>query len=123
MRWIALAACLPLALAASAAGSNHAAVSCPPSLANQLASTGAARQLITVAAAGRSSTQGSFRLWRKPGACWRPDAGPWTAWLGERGPAREKHEGDLTTPAGPFGFLPTMYGLPMEFNVRDRYDG
>src|SRR3954462_9171794 len=121
MGGIAPAACLPLALAASAAGSNRAAVSCPPSLANQLASTGAARQLITVAAAGRSSTPGSFRLWRKPGACWRPVAGPWTAWLGERGTSRQKHEGDLTTPAGAFGFLPTMYGLAPSPRVRYRY--
>ncbi len=121
MRWIALAACLPLALAASAAGSNRAAVSCPPSLANQLASTGAARQLITVAAARRTSTQGSLRLWRKPGACWQPVAGPWTAWLGERGTSRHKREGDLKTPAGAFGFLPTMYGLAPSPSVRYRY--
>src|SRR4029078_13002352 len=111
MRWIPLAVCLPLALAAAASGSTRPAVSCPPSLANQLASTGAARQLITVAAARRSSTQGSLRLWRKPGACWQPVAGPGTTWLGERGTSRQKHEGDLTTPAGAFGFLPTMYGL------------
>jgi L,D-peptidoglycan transpeptidase YkuD (ErfK/YbiS/YcfS/YnhG family) len=122
MRWIAVAACLPLALAAATAGSSRSATaSCPPSLANQLASTGAARELITVAAARRSSTQGALRLWRKPGLCWRPVAGPWTAWLGEHGTSTHKREGDLTTPAGAFGFLPTMYGLAPSPGVRYRY--
>src|SRR5690242_3965018 len=122
MRWIALAACLPLALAASAAGSSgSAASSCPVSLASQLASTGGARELITVVARRRSSTQGTLRLWRKPAACWRPVAAPWTAWLGERGTSTHKREGDLTTPAGAFGFLPTMYGLAPSPGVRFRY--
>ena len=131
MRWIALAACLPLALAASAAGSNRAGVSCPPSLANQLASTGAARELITVAAARRTSTQGSFRLWRKPGACWQPVAGPWTAGReGWTAPVEVERlvQGDRIAvsrlPAFldlPGDELPTMYGLAPSPRVRYRY--
>src|SRR3954451_4131675 len=109
MRWIALAACLPLCAAAGAAGARHAATGCPANLANQLASTGAARELVTVVATRRTSTQGSLRLWRKAGACWKPVAGPWTAWLGQRGTSPHKREGDRRTPAGAFGFLPTMY--------------
>jgi L,D-peptidoglycan transpeptidase YkuD (ErfK/YbiS/YcfS/YnhG family) len=121
MKWLVAAVCLPLALTASAAGSGGSAASCSPNLANQLASTGGARELITVVAARRSSTQGSFRLWRKPGACWQPAAGPWTAWLGERGTSRHKREGDRTTPAGAFGFLPTMYGIAASPGVHYRY--
>src|SRR2546421_3837782 len=34
----------------------------------------------------------------------RPAAGPWSAWLGERGVSTHKREGDRTTPAGAFGF-------------------
>jgi L,D-peptidoglycan transpeptidase YkuD (ErfK/YbiS/YcfS/YnhG family) len=121
MKWLVAAVCLPLALTASAAGSGSSAASCSPNLANQLASTGAARELITVVAARRSATHGSLRPWRKPGACWQPAGGPWTAWLGERGTSRHKHEGDLTTPAGAFGFLPTMYGIAASPGVRYRY--
>src|ERR1051325_4980009 len=121
MKWVVATVCLPLALAASAAGSGSSATTCAANLANQLTSTGDARELITVVAARRSSTQGALRLWRKPGACWKPVAGPWAAWLGERGTSRHKHEGDLTTPAGAFGFLQTMYGLAPSPGVRYRY--
>jgi L,D-peptidoglycan transpeptidase YkuD (ErfK/YbiS/YcfS/YnhG family) len=117
---IALVVGLAFAAAGTAAGGERTVV-CPPTLANQLASTHDAKQLITVVAPQRSSTQGSLQLWRKNALCWRPAAGPWTAWLGQRGLSEQKHEGDHTTPAGAFGFVPTMYGIAPSPGVRYRY--
>ena len=121
MRWVALAVAVPLCLVASAAGARQGQSACSPNLANELASTGAARELVTVVAPYRASTQGSLRLWRKAGACWVAVAGPWSAWLGQRGTSTHKREADRTTPAGAFGFLPTMYGLAPDPGVRYRY--
>jgi L,D-peptidoglycan transpeptidase YkuD (ErfK/YbiS/YcfS/YnhG family) len=121
MRWIALAALLPLCLTAAAVGEARTTAGCPATLANQLASTRAATQLVTVVSPRPIATQGSLRLWRKTGACWYPVAGPWTAWLGQRGVSEHKREGDRTTPAGAFGFLSTMYGIAPSPGVRYRY--
>jgi L,D-peptidoglycan transpeptidase YkuD (ErfK/YbiS/YcfS/YnhG family) len=121
MRWVALVACLPLCAAAAAAGAGQRGARCPANLANELASTGAARQLITVVAPERTSTQGTLRVWRKAGDCWLETAGPWRAWLGEHGTSTHKHEGDRTTPAGAFGFLPTMYGIAANPGLHFRY--
>src|SRR2546423_14775963 len=110
MRWIALGACLPLGIAASAAGGNRTTAACPGNLANQLASTGSALQLVTVVAPYRASTQGTLQLWRKSSSCWRTVAGPWKAWLGGRGVSHHKGEGDPPAPTGPLGFPPVTYG-------------
>ena len=121
MRWVALPALVALCLAASAAGGSRAAAACPANLANQLASTGSALQLVTVVAPRPSSTQGTLQAWRKSSGCWRAAAGPWTAWLGQRGVSAHKREGDRTTPAGMFGFLPVMYGIAPNPGVHYRY--
>jgi len=121
MRWIVLAACVPLWLAAQAAGGPRAVPSCPETLANRLASTRDATQLITVVAARTTSTSGTLRLWRKPGFCWVPAGEPWPAWLGERGVSTHKREGDRTTPAGAFPFLRRMYGIQPSPGVHYRY--
>src|SRR5438105_8634003 len=121
MRWIALAACLMLGAGASAAGSSRTAAACTGNLANRLASTGSALQLVTVVAPYRASTQGTLELWQKSGGCWRPFAGPWTAWLGQRGVSANKREGDRTPPSGAFGFHPVMYGLAANPGVHYRY--
>jgi len=120
MRWLALAACSTLALVASAAGGSRTAAACPANLANRL-STGSALQLVTVVAPARSSTQGELQLWRKTGGCWGALAGPWTAWLGQRGVSATKREGDRTTPAGAFGVLPVMYGIAANPGIHYRY--
>jgi L,D-peptidoglycan transpeptidase YkuD (ErfK/YbiS/YcfS/YnhG family) len=117
---IALVVGLAFAAAGTAAGGERTVV-CPATLANQLASTRDAKQLITVVAPARSSTLGTLQLWRKHVLCWRPAGGPWTAWLGERGVSEHKREGDRTTPAGAFGLLPTMYGLAPSPGVRYPY--
>ena len=118
---IALLACLALCPAASAGGNRAGDLDCAPNLANQLSDTGSARQLVTVVAARRTSTTGRLQLWTKPGECWAPAAGPWTAWLGQRGVNEDKREGDRTTPSGKFGFTRTMYGVAANPGVRYRY--
>src|SRR5438105_11828618 len=120
MRRVVLLAFLALSLAGSAAGERRTIV-CPPTLANQLASTRSATQLVTIVAPSRGSATGSRRSWHKNQLCWRPDAGPWPAWLGQRGVSDHKREGDRTTPAGAFGFLPVMYGIGPDPGVRYRY--
>jgi L,D-peptidoglycan transpeptidase YkuD (ErfK/YbiS/YcfS/YnhG family) len=114
---------LALSTAAPAAGESTATPGCPPTLANQLAWTGSATQLVTVVAPRRTSTRGSLQLWRKSGDCWLQVAGPWTAWLGQRGvsdPDRRR-EGDGTTPAGAYGFGRVMYGVAPNPGVRYAY--
>src|SRR5690242_2327472 len=107
MRWIGLVAVCMLAVAASASGRGGGAAACSANLANRL-STGSAQQLVTIVAARASSTRATLQLWRKTGGCWRAFAGPWNAWVGQRGVSTHKREGDRTTPAGAFGFLPVM---------------
>jgi L,D-peptidoglycan transpeptidase YkuD (ErfK/YbiS/YcfS/YnhG family) len=114
---LALAA---LAVAASASAHRERAAACAPTLANRL-ETGSATQLATVIARSRASTQGMFRLWRRGGGCWRAVAGPWTAWLGQRGTSPAKREGDRRTPTGVFGFVRVMYGIAPNPGVRFRY--
>lgn len=111
MRWLALSAGLALCAAGAAAGEQGRVGGCPPTLANQLASTGSARQLVTVVAPGRTSTRGQLRLWRRSGGCWLAVDGPWPAWLGRGGVSEHKREGDRTTPAGAFGFGRMLYGI------------
>lgn len=116
-----VAACAALFLAAPAVGDRTRASACPPNLANQLADTGTAEQLITVVAPQRWSVRGEARLWRKSGDCWVRVDGPWPAWLGRRGVSELKREGDRTTPAGAFGIWPVMYGVSRNPGVRYRY--
>jgi L,D-peptidoglycan transpeptidase YkuD (ErfK/YbiS/YcfS/YnhG family) len=113
--------CVLLSAAAPAAGRSAHGSSCPATLANQLASTASATQLITVVAANRHSTQGRVRLWRKPGDCWVGVDGPWTAQLGRNGVSEQKREGDKTTPAGAFGMQSVMYGVGPNPGVRYPY--
>ena len=81
----ALLACLALLPAANATGRSSGGAPCPPTLANQLADTGSATQLVTVASLRASSQTGAVRVWEKRGDCWAQVAGPWTGWLGIRG--------------------------------------
>jgi L,D-peptidoglycan transpeptidase YkuD (ErfK/YbiS/YcfS/YnhG family) len=120
-RTLALVFCLALCGAASATGERAVVPTCPPTLANQLASTGSAIQLVTVVSPSRTSTQAALQTWRKTGDCWFTVAGPWSAWLGQRGLSEHKREGDRTTPSGAFGFNPVMYGLAPNPGVRYPY--
>jgi L,D-peptidoglycan transpeptidase YkuD (ErfK/YbiS/YcfS/YnhG family) len=117
----ALLACVAFLPAATASGSASATPHCPPTLANQLAVTGSATQLVTVASLRSRSQTGAVRVWEKRGDCWSQIAGPWTTWLGIRGISEHKREGDLKTPSGAFGIQPVMYGLAPNPGVRYRY--
>ena len=118
---IAILACLVLVPASAATGSDSATPVCPPTLANELASTGTARQLITVASIRHSDTTGMLRAWERRGECWTQVAGPWRAWLAQRGISERKREGDRRTPSGVFGIQRTMYGVAPNPGVRYRY--
>ena len=120
-RAIVILACLALWPVAAASGDDARMASCPPTLANQLASTESATQLVTVVAERASSTTGKLRAWKKVGDCWYPVAGPWRAWLGQRGVSANKREGDRKTPSGAFGFERVMYGVAPNPGVRYRY--
>jgi L,D-peptidoglycan transpeptidase YkuD (ErfK/YbiS/YcfS/YnhG family) len=120
-RGVVIAFCALLVAVAPAAGERRHTARCAPTLANQLADTGDAAQLITVVARTARSTSGSLRLWRKSGDCWVAAGGPWFAWLGQRGVSETRHEGDRTTPAGAFGIQRTMYGLAPNPGVRYAY--
>jgi L,D-peptidoglycan transpeptidase YkuD (ErfK/YbiS/YcfS/YnhG family) len=119
-RTLALATCLALC-AGTVAGKRAGAGGCPTTLANQLVSTGTARQLVTVVAPRRSSTRGTLRLWQKSAGCWLAVDGPWSAWLGQRGLSDDKREGDRTTPVGAYGFGRVVYGLAPNPGVRQAY--
>ena len=122
MRWgIALSALVLLCSAAAGGGGDAHASICAANLANQLADTGSATQLITVVSARARSTTGSLRLWRKSGECWIAVDGPWTSHLGRNGVSETKREGDMTTPAGAFGIQPVMYGVGPNPGARYRY--
>ena len=122
MKWTcALLACLAFLPAAAATGRDAAPPSCPATLANQLADTGSATQLVTVASLRASSQTGALRVWEKRGDCWTQAAGPWQAWLGIRGISERKREGDLKTPSGAFGIQPLMFGVGPNPGVRYRY--
>jgi L,D-peptidoglycan transpeptidase YkuD (ErfK/YbiS/YcfS/YnhG family) len=97
------------------------ALSCPANLANELASTRSAQQLITVEAAGFGTTYASLRLWRRTGSCWSPVAGPWPARLGRRGLSDRHREGDGTTPTGGYELGSVVYGTAANPGVRYAY--
>ena len=117
---VALAVAVAVAVA-PAAGGRRTAAACAPALANQLADTGSATQLVTVVAATSRSTSATLRLWRKSGDCWLAAGGPWTAHVGFNGVSEGKREGDKKTPAGAFGVQPVMYGVGANPGVHYRY--
>jgi L,D-peptidoglycan transpeptidase YkuD (ErfK/YbiS/YcfS/YnhG family) len=121
LKALAIAACLAASVAATGDRGEARPFDCPANLANELASTGSASQLVTVVAATRRSTTASLRLWRKAGDCWLAVDGPWTVHVGFHGVSANKHEGDKTTPAGAFAIQPVMFGVAPNPGVRYRY--
>jgi L,D-peptidoglycan transpeptidase YkuD (ErfK/YbiS/YcfS/YnhG family) len=121
MRAIAFLSCLVVCAAFAVTGSNAKPGACPATVANRLTGLGDSTQLVTVVSERRASTAGAFKAWEKRGECWRPVAGAWSAWLGQRGVSEQKREGDRTTPSGIFGFQRTMYGIAANPSVRYRY--
>jgi L,D-peptidoglycan transpeptidase YkuD (ErfK/YbiS/YcfS/YnhG family)/NADPH-dependent 7-cyano-7-deazaguanine reductase QueF-like protein len=84
---------------------------CPANVANQLANTGSATQLITVDAPSYSSTTATLTAWQLEGGCWQTVFGPSTARVGTAGVSDHKQEGDGTTPTGAYSIGSTMYGV------------
>jgi L,D-peptidoglycan transpeptidase YkuD (ErfK/YbiS/YcfS/YnhG family) len=121
LRLTVLSACVALCVAAPAHARQTVAHGCPATIADQIPGTASAKQLVTVVAPSRSSTQGLLQLWRKAEACWVVVDGPWTAWLGRRGVSPDKREGDRKTPAGLYGIGRMMYGIAPNPGVRFRY--
>jgi L,D-peptidoglycan transpeptidase YkuD (ErfK/YbiS/YcfS/YnhG family) len=121
LRTLALSASLALGAAGSAAGGTAGGSACPPALPNELASTGGAAQLVTVVVPAAGATRATLQTWTKSGGCWSAAAGPWTAWVGQRGVNADKHEGDRTTPAGAFGIGRVMYGVGPDPGVAYAY--
>jgi L,D-peptidoglycan transpeptidase YkuD (ErfK/YbiS/YcfS/YnhG family) len=98
-----------------------AASACPSSLADGLAWTGSARQLVTVESPGYSSQTATVTLWQRSAACWSVAAGPWSGFIGYNGFSDHKHEGDGTTPTGAYGFGPVVYGNAANPGVHEAY--
>jgi L,D-peptidoglycan transpeptidase YkuD (ErfK/YbiS/YcfS/YnhG family) len=84
---------------------------CPANLAEELATTGTATQLMTVDATGYGSTTAAFTAWQLESGCWVPMFGPWTADIGTTGVSDHKQEGDGSTPTGSYAIGPTVYGV------------
>ena len=100
----------PASLVAGAAGAASTGQGrCPDNLADRLASTGPARQLITVEATGANRVA-TAEIWHRTGLCWEKAGGPWTALIGRNGFSGHHREGDGTTPTGIYGIGPEMYG-------------
>jgi L,D-peptidoglycan transpeptidase YkuD (ErfK/YbiS/YcfS/YnhG family) len=79
-------------------------------VADQLANTGTATQLITVDSPTYSSTTATLTAWQLEGGCWQAVFRPWTARVGTTGVSDNKREGDGATPTGAFSIGATMYG-------------
>jgi L,D-peptidoglycan transpeptidase YkuD (ErfK/YbiS/YcfS/YnhG family) len=94
---------------------------CPANLADELAHTGSARQLITVEAAGWGTSVASVELWQRQGGCWTPVGGPWSSLIGQNGFSDHHVEGDGTTPTGVYGLGPVMYGNQPDPGAHEPY--
>ena len=99
----------------------HVTSGCVSNLASSLASTGSARQLITVDATSYSTTYASVELWQRSGSCWVPAGGPWTGRIGSNGFSDHHREGDDTSPTGFYGLGPVMYGNAANPGVQETY--
>lgn len=98
-----------------------AASTCPSTLASSLATTGSARQLVTVEAPRYDTTYASLETWERSGACWVAVSGPWSARIGENGFSDHHIEGDGTSPAGMFPISSQMYGTAPDPGVKGSY--
>ena len=97
------------------------ALACPQNLANSIEVPASAGQLLTVEAKVLRTTFAELRTWRRRGACWVPNAGPYTARLGRNGLSANRREGDGTTPTGTYRIGRTMYGNEANPGVRFSY--
>jgi L,D-peptidoglycan transpeptidase YkuD (ErfK/YbiS/YcfS/YnhG family) len=102
-----------VALRALAVGAVLAATGAPANLTRAEAepSTSTSTQQVVVTAPSAASTSGTLTAYQQSGGVWHAVYGPVRAELGIHGLSDNRSEGDGTTPAGTYGFGPTMYGL------------
>lgn len=76
----------------------------PPLLVQQLASVGSARQVVIVTSSNWTTDVATLQTFERDGAGWHPAFPAMSAHIGRAGFSADKHEGDLKTPAGMYGF-------------------
>lgn len=86
----------------------------------QLASVGNARQVVVVTAANWTTDVATLQTFEKSATGWRAVFPPMPAHIGRAGFSADKHEGDLKTPAGRYGFG-TMFGQRANPGVKFPY--
>jgi L,D-peptidoglycan transpeptidase YkuD (ErfK/YbiS/YcfS/YnhG family) len=119
---VALASALVVARTAPRAGATTAApVSCAPNLADRLATTEGAGQVVTIETTGYRTTVAELTAWQRVGRCFVRVAGPWTAAVGVSGLSDHHMEGDGSTPTGAYRIGPTMYGVAADPGVAYPY--
>jgi len=93
-------------------------------LADQLATTGDAKQLVVVDAPSFGSTTATLTTWTRSGSGWQPALGAMPATVGYGGwqYGGDRREGDGATPIGRYGFGSTMYGTQPNPGVAYPYD-
>jgi L,D-peptidoglycan transpeptidase YkuD (ErfK/YbiS/YcfS/YnhG family) len=101
---------VPTTVAPSTAVVPTTTPACNSNLADQLASTDRATQLIIVDASTYATTSATLSAWQREGSCWVAVFGPWTAHIGANGFSDHHVEGDNTTPTGAYGIGAVMYG-------------
>ncbi len=81
-------------------------------IADEIATTGSARQLVVVDAPSFGSTTATLTTWVKTGSTWQPALPSMPATAGYSGwqYATSRHEGDGSTPIGSYPIGATMYG-------------
>jgi L,D-peptidoglycan transpeptidase YkuD (ErfK/YbiS/YcfS/YnhG family) len=90
-------------------------------LADRLAWTAKAEQLVTVDSPSATSTVVEVTLWQRHGSCWVVAAGPWAGRVGAAGFSDQHREGDNSTPTGAYGIGPVIYGNAADPGVRYAY--
>jgi len=107
--------------AAAFAPNGDERVGCPETLAAQLASTGQARQLVTVEASRPAARLAAVEIWQRARGCWNAAGGPWAALIGRNGFSDHHREGAGTTPTGIYAIGPEMYGTAPNPGTRYPY--
>ncbi len=91
-----------------------------PLLVQQLADIGNAQQVVIVTSANWSTDVATLQTFEKDSGVWRAVFPAMAANIGRDGFSADKHEGDLRTPAGKYGFG-TMFGQQASPGVKFPY--
>jgi L,D-peptidoglycan transpeptidase YkuD (ErfK/YbiS/YcfS/YnhG family) len=92
----------------------------PPLLVQQLADVGNARQVVIVTSSSWTTDVATLQTFEKDTAGWHAVFPAMPAHIGRAGFSADKHEGDLKTPAGRYGFG-TMFGQRANPGVKFPY--